>query len=118
MILALVLLAGCVPEWLSPLIGQEEPPEVVMEANVEAVLVILEEEESTQVAWSIENTGKVFIREYKIIFNVLYLMETKDNVLFEVIGKYLEVGEKREGIIDLVAYDNPETVSVEWELFE
>lgn len=116
-ILITFLFVSCLPEWLTP-VEDEEDDLVVMEANVEAVLVMLEEGQPNQIAWSIENTGDLFIREYKIIFNVLYLMETKDNVLFEVTGKYLEVKEKREGIIDLVAYDNPETVSVEWELFD
>jgi len=115
-ILAAVLLAGCLPEWIAP----DEPiePEVpvsIMEANVDAVLVT---GEPNQIAWSIENIGDLFIREYIITFDVLYPMVEKDNVLFTVLGNYLEVGEKKEGMLDLVPYDSPETVSVSWELFD
>ena len=95
-----------------------EEPALEMMANVEAVLVQVEEGQPSQVAWSIENIGDLFIREYKITFNVLYPMENKDNVLFDVVGFYLEIGEKVEGILDLVSYDVPETVSVKWELLE
>lgn len=119
-IFAMTLLVGCLPSWPG---GPGEPvdpvvPILTMEANVDAVLVDVEEGESTQVAWSIENVGDLFIREYVITFDVLYPMETKDNVIFKVVGNYLEIGAKHEGILDLVAYDTPETVSVSWELFE
>ena len=116
LLLSTILLAGCLPEWIVPV---EEPvaPIPVMEANVDAVLVDVEEGESTQIAWSIENVGDLFIREYVITFDVFYPMITKDNVIFTVIGNYLEIGTKHEGILDLVAYDTPETVSVSWELF-
>lgn len=90
-------------------------PVFTMEANVDAVLV---EGEPNQIAWSIENVGDLFIREYVITFDVLYPMETKDNVIFEVVGNYLEIGDKHEGLLDLVPYDTPETVSVSWKLFD
>ena len=118
LVLAVVMLAsflfvGCLPEWLTP--GDDEPevPVLTMEANVDAVLV-----EPDRVAWSIANVGDLFIREYIITFDVLYPMEMKDNVLFKVVGNYLEIGAKHEGILGLVAYDTPETVSVSWELFD
>ena len=111
--LAAFLFVGCLPEFLTPGDdGEEEVPMLTMEANVDAVLVVPE-----KVAWSIENVGDLFIREYIITFDVLYPMEMKDNVLFEVVGNYLEIGAKHEGILDLVKYDTPETVSVSWELF-
>ena len=118
-VLATFLFVGCLPEWIVP----DEPevpevpevPELTMEANVDAVLIT---GEPNQVAWSIENIGNLFIREYIITFDVFYPMTEKDNVLFTVLGNYLEVGEKEEGMIDLVPYDSPETVSVSWELFE
>lgn len=113
-VLAAVLFVGCLPGWVAPSDDEgEEVPESAMEANVDAVLVGFD-----QVAWSIENVGDLFIREYIITFDVFYPMETKDNVLFDVVGNYLEIGAKHEGILDLVAYDTPETVSVSWELFE
>jgi len=107
------LFVGC--EW-NPFVtpDPEVPvaPAVVMEANVSAVLVGCD-----QVAWSIENIGDVFIREYVMTFNVYYpMVELKDNVVFEVTGNYLEVGDKAEGILELVGYDIPETVSVSWVL--
>jgi len=116
--LASILLVGCLPEWIVP--GPEEPEVIVPEmvANVNAVLIEEEEEVSSQVAWSIENTGDLFIREYVITFDVFYPMETKDNILITVVGYYLEIGKKHEGILELLEYDIPETVSVSWELFE
>lgn len=113
--LAAFLFVGCLPEWVAP--GDDEPevPVLTMEANADAVLV---EGDPYQAAWSIENVGDLFIREYVITFNVFYPMKTKDIVLFEVVGNYLEIGAKHEGILDLVAYDTPETVSVSWELFD
>jgi len=118
LILALFFLAGCLPGLSLP--GEEEqlPDLELMAANVEAVLVIEEEEKPYRVAWSIENIGDLFIREYIITFSVFYPMEIKDVVSFEVIGNYLEISEKREGIFYLVEYDTPETVKVSWELFE
>jgi len=113
-LLVSVLFAGCLPNFLNPI----EPEVPVMQANVDAVLVQVEAGEPTQIAWSIENIGVLFIREYKITFNVFYPMKTKDNVVFEVVGNYLEIGAKHEGIIDIIKYDMPETVSVSWELFE
>jgi len=115
-VLASVLFVGCLPGWIAPDEPVEpEVPVLTMEANVDAVLV---EGELNQVAWSIENIGKLFIREYIITFDVLYPMTEKDNVVFTVLGNYLEVGAKEEGMLDLVPYDTPETVSVSWELFE
>ena len=140
-LLAMVFATGCLPNWL-PGVEPDEPevPELVMEANGDAVLVMepIVIEEVTQevidgeivevieeiivytyhVAWSIENIGDLFIREYLLTFSVLYPMEAKDLVIFEVVGNYLEIDEKHEGILDLVPYDTPETVSVSWELFE
>jgi len=118
LIIALFFLTGCMPGIFTPEEDLPEDPALEMTANVEAVLVKVEEGQSSQVAWSIENTGDLFVREYKITFNVLYPMENKDNVLFDVVGFYLEIGEKVEGILDLVSYDVPETVSVKWELLE
>ena len=114
-LLIALMLSGC--SLLDIITPEPEPivPVLTMEANVDSVLV---EGEPNQIAWSIENVGDLFIREYKITFNVLYPMETKDNVFFEVVGNYLEVGAKEEGLLDLVPYDIPETVSVSWELFE
>jgi len=109
------LFVGCITEWLTP--GPCEPEVQVpkMEANVDAVLIA---GEPNKVAWSIENIGELFIREYIIAFNVLYPMTEKDNVIFTVLGNYLEVGEKEEGMLELVKYDTPETVSVSWKLFD
>jgi len=124
LLLAAVLLVGCLPEWIVPDEPVEpEVPVLTMEANVDAVLVVepllIEEQvvDTYHVAWSIENIGELFIREYIITFDVLYPMTEKDNVVFTVLGNYLEVGAKEEGILDLVPYDTPETVSVSWELF-
>jgi len=110
------LLSGCtLIDLITPDPEPDPIPVLTMEANVDSVLV---EGEPNQIAWSIENVGDLFIREYKITFTVLYPMETKDNVVFEVVGNYLEVGAKEEGLLDLIPYDTPETVSVSWELFE
>ena len=120
-LLMALLLSGCaLLDFIAPDPGPEPDPVPVltMEANVDAVLVDVEEGESTQIAWSIENIGDLFIREYVITFDVFYPMVTKDNVIFKVTGNYLEIGAKHEGILDLVAYDTPETVSVSWELFD
>ena len=129
--LAAFLFVGCLPEWITPGDDEEEEvPVLAMEANVDAVLINPVYEEPVEgeeevpveikphrVAWSIENTGDLFIREYMLTFDVFYPMETKDNILFEVVGNYLEIGAKHEGILDLVKYDTPEIVSVSWELF-
>lgn len=119
--LATIMLVGCLPEWIVPGDDEEEEvPILTMEANVDAVLVEPEpeSEDPYQVAWSIDNVGDLFIREYIITFDVLYPMTEKDNVIFTILGNYLEVGDKREGMLNLVAYDTPETVSVSWELFD
>ena len=113
-VLVASMLSGCaLLDIINP--DPDPIPVLAMQANVDSVLVT---GEPNQIAWSIENVGDLFIREYKITFNVLYPMETKDNVVFEVVGNYLEVGAKEEGLLDLVPYDTPETVSVSWELFE
>ena len=119
------LFVGC--EW-NPFVTPDPEPDVpivpvlVMKANVDAVLVDLvpgdPELEFRQVAWSIENTGDLFIREYTIAFDVLYPEVVRDNVIFEITDNYLEVGDKKEGILNLLNYDTPETVSVSWELFD
>ena len=110
------MLPGCaLVDLITPGPEPDPVPVLTMEANVDAVLV---EGEPNQIAWSIENVGDLFIREYVITFDVLYPMETKDNVIFEVVGLYLEIGDKHEGLLDLVSYDTPETVSVSWKLFE
>jgi len=115
-VLIAVVLSGCaLLDIISPDPEPDPVPVLTMEANVDSVLVV---GEPNQIAWSIENVGDLFIREYKITFDVLYPMETKDNVVFEVVGNYLEVGAKEEGLLDLVPYDTPETVSVSWELFD
>jgi len=116
--LASFLLVGCLPEWLDIVPVEPEVPVLEMVANVDAVLIESEGEVSNQVAWSIENTGELFIREYVMTFDVFYPMETKDNILITVTGLYLEIAEKHEGILELLEYDIPETVSVTWELFE
>jgi len=110
-----IMFVGCLPEWLTPGPSEPEVPVPKMEANVDAVLIA---GEPNEVAWSIENIGELFIREYIITFDVLYPMKEKDNVIFKVIGNYLEVGQKEEGAIELVKYDTPETVSVRWKLFD
>ena len=135
--LASVLFVGCIPG-LNPWADDEdEVPVPEMEANVSGVLYtrhtiveeVVDEEiiyvtvDTYHVAWSIENVGELFIREYEITFDVFYpMVSTKDNVVFTLTGNYLEVeGEgkisKHEGLLDLVAYDTPETVDVSWELF-
>jgi len=113
--LALVVLTvGCtLPAWLVP-DTEPEVPVLSMQANVDAVLI---PGEPNQIAWSIENTGELNIFKYVITFNVLYPMETKDNVVFTATGFALGIDEKAEGLLDLVPYDIPETVSVSWELF-
>jgi len=109
------VMTGCT---LLDFIAPEPEPDPVhvltMEANVDAVLIA---GEPNQIAWSIENIGDLNIFKYVITFDVLYPMETKDNVLFTVEGFALAIGEKHEGLLDLVPYDTPETVSVSWELF-
>ena len=118
-LLGAVMLCGCLPEWLTP--GEEEPEVPALEALVNADLVeviVAGEETYWIVDWSIVNTGDKFIRKYILTFNVFYPMLTRDNVIREVTGKYLEIGEKHEEVFDLVKYDTPETVSVSWELFE
>lgn len=109
------LFVSCLPAWLTPGQSETEVQELKMEANVDALLI---KGEPNKVAWSIENIGELFIREYLITFDVLYPMTEKDNVIFTVLGNYLEVGDKEEGILELVKYDTPETVSVNWELFD
>ena len=108
-------LSGCA---LLDIIAPEPEPDPVpiltMEADVDAVLV---EGEPDQIAWSIENVGELNIFKYVITFDVLYPMETKDNILFTVEGLALAIGEKHEGLLDLIPYDTPKTVSVSWELF-
>jgi len=109
MILVALALAGC------NLFSTPEPsvvPVSAMKANVDAVLV------EGGIAWSIENTGDVNIFKYVITFNVFYSMKGKDNVILEVTDYALGIGEKDEGILELVDYDTPETVSVSWELFD
>lgn len=114
-VLMIFTLGGCLSDWTIPgQVGPEEPV-LLMKANVDALLI---KGDPNKVAWSIENTGDLFIREYIITFDVLYPMTEKDNVIFTITGEYLEVGEKKEGFIELVVYDEPETVSVSWELFE
>lgn len=114
-VLMTFIFVGCLPDWLTPGEPETEVPEIEMRANVDAVLI---KGEPNKVAWSIENIGELFIREYIITFDVLYPMTEKDNVIFTVLGNYLEVGEKEEGMLELVKYDTPETVSVRWELFD
>lgn len=89
-------------------------PELVMEAVVTAELNVAK----TKVLWSIVNVGDVFIREYVLTFDVYYPI--KDNVILEVTGNYLEVGEFHEDKLTLFGYDtnSPEAVSVSWELFD
>ena len=115
-LLSVVILTGCLPEWLMP---TEEPTETapppVLQADVEAVLV---KGDPDQIAWSIENIGQLNIFKYIIYFDVYYPMVTKDNVKFELEGYALEIGGKDEGIFDLIPYDTPETVAVSWKLFE
>ena len=109
-----ISLAGCLPEWLMPTESPEPSAPLVMEADVNAVLV----EGENQIAWSIENTGQINIFKYILTFDVFYPMTMKDNVIFNVEGFALEIGDKDEGLFDLVPYDTPETVSVSWKLFQ
>lgn len=111
MVIALIL-AGCtLTDFLIP--GPEEDTELVseMEANVDAVLT------GEEIVWTIENTGQSNIFKYVITFNVYYPMLEKDNLLLTVTDYALGIGEKHEGLLELLPYDTPETVSVIWELF-
>jgi len=123
LILALLVLPGCLPDWAVPGEGEGEPevPVLEMEANADAGLIkALDEEENLRdaIAWSIENTGELNIFKYELTFDVYYPMENKDNIILQIEGFALGVGEKDEDILMLVAYDTPETVSVTWELFD
>ena len=112
LVMAFVMTGCTLLDFIAP---EPDPvPVLTMEANVDAVLIA---GEPNQIAWSIENIGDLNIFKYVITFDVLYPMETKDNVLFTVEGFALAIGEKHEGLLDLVPYDTPETVSVSWELF-
>ena len=113
-VMAFVMTGCTLLNFISPEPGPDPVPVLTMEANVDAVLIA---GEPNQIAWSIENIGDLNIFKYVITFDVLYPMETKDNVLFTVEGFALAIGEKHEGLLDLVPYDTPETVSVSWELF-
>jgi len=136
LLLALVLLPGCLPDWVAP--GGEEPEVAVLEALANADLVFIEEivvEEIVEeivveviveeaywtVDWSIVNSGDKFIREYLLKFTVEYPDLAKDNIGFELTGNYLEVAEKHVGEVKLAPYgdnDTPVSVFVTWELFE
>lgn len=107
-----LILAGCtLTDFLTP--DPEPVPEPIstMEANVDAVLT------GEEIAWSIENIGNANIFKYVITFNVYYPMLAKDNLLLTITDYALGIGDKHEGILELLPYDTPETVSVIWELF-
>ena len=109
------MVSGCaLLDLIAPDPEPDPVPVLTMEANVDAVLIA---GEPNQIAWSIENVGEINIFKYVITFDVLYPMTTKDNVVFTVEGLALAIDEKHEGLLDLVPYDTPETVSVSWELF-
>jgi len=101
--------------------------EVVVEID-EVDVVVVEAAEAVEavegywnVDWAIVNTGDLFIREYILTFTVDYPNVAKDLVTFDVTGKYLEIGKFEKGTVKLGAYgdnENPESVSVSWELFE
>jgi len=114
LVMAFVMTGCTLLDFITPEPEPDPVPVLTMEANVDAVLIA---GEPNQIAWSIENIGDLNIFKYVITFDVLYPMETKDNVLFTVEGFALAIGEKHEGLLDLVPYDTPETVSVSWELF-
>lgn len=116
LVLSMVLmLSGCaLLDWITP--DPIPEPVLEMEANVDAVLVT--EEEIDYIAWSIENIGGVNIFRYEITFDVFYPMVGKDNVILKITDYALGIGEKDEGLLELVPYDTPDTVSVSWKLFD
>jgi hypothetical protein len=115
--MASFLFVGCIPGLTPDPVPDPIPdPVPTMEANVDAVLTVIDEVDC--IVWSIENIGSVNIFKYEITFDVYYPMIAKDNVILEVTGYALGVGEKDEGLLELLPYDTPDTVSVSWELFD
>jgi len=114
LILSIVfILAGCtLTDFLTPCPEPLPDPVPTMEANVDAILTVEE------VLWTIENIGEKNIFKYEITFDVFYPMLVKDNILLYVTGYALGIGEKHEGLLELLPYDSPESVSVTWELFD
>jgi len=131
-VLLVLALVGC----NFPFIPGPEPEEPVseMEAVAIAELVkvdavygedgdgeeIIITEAYWTIAWSIVNTGDVFIREYTLIFLVNYPDISKDHLIIELTKPYLEVGTMHSGDITLAPYGKaePKSVSVKWELSE
>lgn len=117
-IVLLCFIVGCnFTDFLTP----DQP--VVTESEMEAVAVakLVEVEEGIwEVEWSIVNVGDVYIELYKIKFDIYYPIEAKDNVIIEVIGDKLDVGDFHEGILVLLDYGDIEPegeVCVSWKLF-
>ncbi|MBA7587417.1 hypothetical protein ES708_29446 [subsurface metagenome] len=119
--LATVLFVGCIPG-ITPTPDPE--PEPIMEAV--ALAELLKVGDDWTIAWSIVNVGDVFIREYTLTFEVEYpdmaVEVKKDYVTIELTKTYLEVGAFEEGEVRLADYgaddEDPESVSVTWELSE
>ncbi len=117
-VLLVLALVGCIPG-ITPTPEPEEPAPV-MEAVALAELV--ETATASKVwttEWSIVNVGDVFIREYTLTFEVYYPM--RDYVVVTYEGEYLEVGAFDTDTLTLEKYGNeeePQSVSVTWELFE
>lgn len=108
--LTTVLFVGCIPG-VTPTPEPDEP-ELVMDAMAVAELNV----EEGMILWYIMNIGTVFIEEYTLTFEVYYSM--KDYVIVTHEGEHLKVGDMHDGDITLVKYDTPDSVSVEWELFD
>ena len=119
--LTTVLFVGCIPG-ITPTPDPE--PEPIMEAV--ALAELLKVGDDWTIAWSIVNVGDVFIREYTLTFEVEYpdmaVEVKKDYVTIELTKTYLEVGAFEEGEVRLADYgaddEDPESVSVTWELSE
>ena len=78
-------LVGC--NFLTPPAPEPEEPLSVMEAVALAELleVEIEDKDCWTIAWSIVNTGNVFIREYTLTFKVEYPDIAKDYVNISLI---------------------------------
>jgi hypothetical protein len=111
-------LVGCN---FTDLITPEDPVVTVPKLEAVAVARLAEGEGETYIVeWSIVNVGDEYIELYKIKFDIYYPVETKDNVILEVIGGKIDVGDFHEGILILLEYGDIEPegeVYVSWKLF-
>ena len=116
--LLICLLGGCsITDLMTP--GEPEVIEPVAEAIATAKLIEVDEG-LWSIEWSVVNIGDVNIELYILTFDVYYPIDAKDNVIVEVSGGKLDIGEFHEGTLNLLEYgapDNPENVSVSWKLF-